>query len=269
MSFINNSALESFEQALLHWKTFEESRETKHLRFTLIHLDCSAELMFKALLIFQDRLFFQKAKKMTAQTISLPQCMERFGTGEILHVNEFRILHEMRNSAQHLGILHDEAHATEIINKVLISIRHFLETKFNLELESLNSYLERIGERKEVSSSLLEIAEISFNSGDLPTAFILKHDALELFLRQLAGSFGLDPKDPLTGEPAQLRKLTVEMQEKHLINQEENEEINISRNMKNILLHYPELWGDIDIKGGYESLTLLTNSIKEKIEKAK
>ena len=229
----------------------------------LIHLDCSAELMLKERLISQDKNIFEKSK-----SISLRKCVERIGKEpSLLHKNEFIILHDMRNGTQHLGILPDKTQAKEIIDKVLFSIHSFLGTKFDKELESLNNYLERIGERKEISFSYLKVAEEAYNSGDLESAFLIKFEVLELLIKRLGGKKGLPLRHALTGGPIELSKLAFGMIGKSPITGMVHAEIEKLTSVRSLLLHNQMNSEDLDLLNNYKLLSNITNSIKEELEK--
>ncbi|MFX0062602.1 MAG: hypothetical protein ACFFC7_10530 [Candidatus Hermodarchaeota archaeon] len=189
MSFILDSALESLEQSLWHWKVYKRTNDSKQLRFTIIHLDCAVELIVKEYIKGLDRILYEKDRK----SLDLSSCIKslRRSPVELLNTNEILFLHEIRNNTQHLGLRPAEDQVSQIIIKVLTSIRSFLKVSFNIDLKPLEKALDESGEKRDPSYIYLDHAEAAYNAGLFETAFLSKIIVLELEIRKL---FPLTPK---------------------------------------------------------------------------
>ncbi len=196
-SFMFKSGTESLEQAIKHFQIHERTKESKHLRFGLIHLDGAIELILKESLKSKGIHFLRgKGSGWYGVFECLWEIREDINRKEqkkifpkelsdILYLNEMELLHELRNSAQHIGVYHSKEQLQELVPKVLQALQAYLKFVFDLDISGLDEYLKNIGKEKDAKKLYLEEAEIAFNQGNLAMAFIQKHIVLENLLREI------------------------------------------------------------------------------------
>lgn len=227
MSFILSSGLESLKQAIYHYKKYNQAHTLEDLRFSLIHLDCSFELIIKEFIKNQDRILFEKDGK----SLNLVNCIKSLhrAEGQIINVNYVMILHQMRNNTQHLGLNPAENHAKEVFENVLISINSFLKINFDIELSELSRLLfDRLEVKKEGFEYYLEVAESAYESGQFEIAFIAKYIALEGIVKLI-----IKPNRPIS-----LTRIILDMNnEKPFLTSSQIEKFRYLTKIKNDLMH--------------------------------
>jgi len=154
--YIFNSGIDSLKQALDHLNQYEMTNDHKHLRFALIHLDGSIELLLLKSLIDKGINVMDKFGK----TKGILNCLDEFKKGiiedqaeeeavkelkQFIYFNEIVLLHRYRNEAQHIGSITKEDQLIEIINKVLESLMAYLDVIFNRSIVELDSYIRKLG----------------------------------------------------------------------------------------------------------------------------
>ncbi len=195
-SFMFKSGIESLEQTINHLQIYNRTKEPKHLRFGLIHLDGAIELILKESLKNKG-IHFLRGKGTgwygvfeclweIREDISRKEHKKTFPKelSDILYLNEMELLHELRNSAQHLGVYHSEDQLQELIPKVLQALQAYLKLVFNRNIKELDEYLVNIHKEKEAMELYLEAAESSFNQGNITMAFLQKYIVLENLINE-------------------------------------------------------------------------------------
>jgi len=195
-SFMFKSGIESLEQAIEHFQLFEKNKELKHLRFGLIHLDGAIELILKESLKSKGIHFLRgKGTGWFGVFECLWEIREDIGRKEkkkifpkelsdILYLNEMELLHELRNSAQHVGVYHSSEQLSELIPKVLQALQAYLKLVFDIEVNQLDKYLKDIDREKEAVELYIEEAEITFNQGNTKWAIVQLYIVLERLFRE-------------------------------------------------------------------------------------
>lgn len=254
-----NSGIESLIEGLTQIESYERNKNLKNIRFAILHIDTAVELIVKEYIKEKtQRIIIEKDHK----SLSLPDCIKSLhrAQAEILYVNDILILHEIRNNAQLLGLRTAEDQSLEIIEKVLISLRNFLELKFNCKIGELEEYFEQIGYKKTPVENYLDGAKLAYQNGLLESAFIQYYIVLEFLTKKF-----LENEMRTVGFNTH-RNIMLNLKNYNLISNGEYKDIKKMRFLRNTLTHSPNesIVADI-IEEGIKTVISLIDHFQGKI----
>lgn len=274
------SGIESLEQAINHFQIHNRTKEPKHLRFGLIHLDGSIELILKESLKNKG-IHFLRGKGSgwygvfeclweIREDISRKEHKKNFPEelSDILYLNEMELLHELRNSAQHLGVYHSEKQLDEIIPKVLQALQAYMKLIFDLNIKELDEFLKNIGREKDPMELYLDEAESAFNQGNIVMAFLQKYIVLENLLNETLIKMGYQRIRNFLRMYSFFQKEILESESfMNRYNEEERKnmfsDFTSIREIRNQLLHDVKPFDEESILESYITLTKLLKQIME------
>ncbi|MGB4057431.1 MAG: hypothetical protein WBK77_05050 [Alphaproteobacteria bacterium] len=124
------SAFEVLEHGLSHYL---RSTTTKDMRFALLHVDQSIELMLKERVRIGGNSIYKSGGKETISIHAAYESLDKLGV-KIPEKNNLELLHEERNSIQHKYLNPTAEDAGFHIENAMKFINRFVSQELNLEL---------------------------------------------------------------------------------------------------------------------------------------